>query len=167
MTESMQPESLAVPIGDYLAEHPFLSGFASAYLDMLAVHARVVQFAPSDYLLRERHEATEFYLIEQGRVALEIDGAARGRIVIETIEAGECLGWSWLFPPYKWHFSGRAIDAVQAIVLDGTKIREQCESDHSFGYEIMKRISSVVVQRLQATRLGLLDIYGDGKRGGV
>ncbi len=152
-------------IGDRLAAHPFLSGLGATHLDMLATHARSVHFAAGEYLLRERHAATVFYLIEQGRVALEINGGVRGQLLIETIESGECLGWSWLFPPYKWHFSGRAVDGVQAILLDGIRIREQCESDHSLGYEIMKRIAGVAIQRLQATRLGLLDVYGEGVRG--
>ncbi|MGO8949692.1 MAG: cyclic nucleotide-binding domain-containing protein [Ktedonobacterales bacterium] len=161
MTESTQP---VVPIGDHVAQHPFLRALDGEYLDLLAAHARVERFAPGTYLLRERHAAQVCYLIEHGRVALEINGAERGQIVVETIEAGECLGWSWLFPPFKWHFSGRAIDTVQAIVLDGVSIRELCESNRSFGYELMKRIAGVVIQRLQAARLGLLDIYGQGKR---
>ena len=165
--DSTQPAPPALPISQHLREHPFLLGLQSEYLDMLAIHARVVSFAPGAYLLSERQAASVFYLIEEGRVALETHGAARGRLMIETVEAGECLGWSWLFPPYKWHFSGRAIDTVRAIVLDGVRTREQCESNHSFGYEVMKRICGVVIARLQATRLGLLDIYGEGKRDGI
>jgi CRP/FNR family cyclic AMP-dependent transcriptional regulator len=146
-----------------LERHPFLRGLSGDYLGRLAGYARVEQFEAGTYILRERHPASRFYLLEEGRVALEIHGAQRGQIVIETIEAGECLGWSWLFAPYRWHFSGRAIDSVRALVLDGVQIRSICETDHSFGYEMMKRIAEVVMQRLQATRLGLLDIYTDGR----
>jgi CRP/FNR family transcriptional regulator, cyclic AMP receptor protein len=146
-----------------LARHPFLRGLPDDYLGRLAGFARVEQFPAGTYLLRERHPASCFYLLEEGRVALEIHGAQRGQIVIETIEAGECLGWSWLFAPYRWHFSGRAIDSVRSMVLDGVQIRSLCETDHSFGYEMMKRTAGVMMQRLQATRLGLLDVYTDGR----
>jgi CRP/FNR family cyclic AMP-dependent transcriptional regulator len=146
-----------------LERHPFLRGLPHDYLGRLAGYAHVEQLETGAYLLREGHPASRFYLLEEGRVALEIHGAQRGQIVVETIEAGECLGWSWLFAPYRWHFSGRAIDPIQTIVLDGAQIRSLCETDHSFGYEMMKRTAGVMMQRLQATRLGLLDVYTDGR----
>ena len=152
-------------IGDQLAEHPFLRHLDSKYLPVLAASAETAQFAPGSYLLRERRPANIFYLIQEGKVALEVNGAERGQIVIETIGAGECLGWSWLFPPYSWHFSARAMETVDTIALDGRELRAQCEADHSLGYEMMKRVAGVLVERLQATRFGLLDVYGERKRG--
>jgi CRP-like cAMP-binding protein len=158
-------EDTAPSIGDQLAEHPFLRQLDSRYLQLLAAAAEPVKFAPGSYLLRERHPATAFYLIQEGKVALEVNGAERGQIVIETIGAGECLGWSWLFPPYMWHFSARAMEAVVAVALDSREVRDQCEADHSLGYEMMKRVAGVLMLRLQATRFALLDVYGERKRG--
>jgi CRP-like cAMP-binding protein len=146
-----------------LARHPFLRDLPNDYLGRLTAYAWIEQFPYGTYLLREGHPASRFYLLEEGRVALEIHGAQRGQIVVETIEAGECLGWSWLFAPFRWHFSGRATEPVRAIVLDGLQIRSLCETDHSFGYEMMKRTAGVMMQRLQATRLELLDVYSDGR----
>jgi CRP/FNR family transcriptional regulator, cyclic AMP receptor protein len=156
----------SLSIDDQLAEHPFLRQLEGRYLHLLAAYAEPATFASGSYLLQERRPANVFYLIQEGKVALEVNGAERGQIVIETIGAGECLGWSWLFPPYTWHFSARAMETVVAIALDGRELRAKCEADHSLGYEIMKRIAGVLAQRLQATRLGLLDVYGDRKRGG-
>ncbi len=70
------------------------------------------------------------------------------------------LGWSWLFPPYRWHFSARVIEETRAIALDGVCLREKAEADHNFGFELMKRVAQIMVDRLQATRLQMLDIYG-------
>ena len=76
------------------------------------------------------------------------------------MEAGEVFGWSWLFPPYRWHFDVQALDLTRALVFDGQCLRAKCEADHDLGYALMQRFAQVIVQRLQATRLQLLDLYG-------
>jgi CRP/FNR family cyclic AMP-dependent transcriptional regulator len=96
---------------------------------------------------------------------LEAFAAQRGPITIETIEAGEVLGWSWLFPPYRWHFSARVVEPTRAIALDGVCLRSKGEADHDLGYELVKRVAQIMMQRLQATRLQLLDVYGVPTRG--
>jgi CRP/FNR family transcriptional regulator, cyclic AMP receptor protein len=70
------------------------------------------------------------------------------------------LGWSWLFPPYRWHFDASASAETSAVVLDGACLRGKCEDDASLGYRLMKRFAQLIQQRLQETRLQLLDVYG-------
>lgn len=148
-----------------LAAHPLFEGLEPRYLDLLTGCASNVRFESDAYLLREGEAANQFYLLREGRVALEVHAAERGQMTIETIETGEVLGWSWLFSPYQWHFSGRAIEPVRAIALDGACLRDKCEQDHDLGYELMKRFAAIIVERLQATRLQLLDIYSTQPRG--
>jgi CRP/FNR family cyclic AMP-dependent transcriptional regulator len=78
-------------------------------------------------------------------------------VVIGTVGTGEVLGWSWLFAPYYWMFEARAVTPVRAIFFYGSRLREQCETDHELGYQMMKRTSEVVIGRLQATRRRLLE----------
>ena len=85
--------------------------------------------------------------------------------MIETIEAGEVIGWSWLFPPYRWHFDARALTQVRATAFDGACLRGKCEEDSGLGYDLMSRFAQILIERLQWTRLRLLDVYGDGPRG--
>ena len=66
------------------------------------------------------------------------------------------LGWSWLFPPYYWHFDARAVELTEAVFLHGAPLREECEADHDLGYELVKRMAEVMLKRLQATRRQLL-----------
>jgi CRP/FNR family transcriptional regulator, cyclic AMP receptor protein len=143
-----------------LAGHPFFEGLEQPYLDLITSCASNVRFDAGEYLLREGEPADRFYLLRHGKVALETYAPPRGPITIETIEAGEILGWSWLFPPYHWHFSARALEPVQALALDGACLRGKIDMDHQLGYELMRRFAYVMVQRLQATRLQLLDVYG-------
>ncbi len=142
-----------------LAEHPFFKGLEPQYLKLITGCASNVRFDAGTYIFREGEPASQFFLIREGKVALEIHGAQRGPIEIETIETGEVLGWSWLFPPYRWHFSGRAIEPTRAIALDGVCLRTKAEEDPRLGYELMKRVAQIMMERLQATRMQVLDVY--------
>ncbi len=150
-----------------VAEHPFFEGLKPPYLQLITGCASNVRFDTGKYIFREGEDASQFYLIRQGKVALEIFAAQHGLITIETIEAGEVLGWSWLFPPYLWHFSGRVIEPARAIALDGKCLRTKGEADHDLGYELMKRVAQIMMERLQATRIRLLDIYSDRPGGSL
>lgn len=150
-----------------LAEHPFFAGLEERYMQLITGCAANARFQAGEYMFREGENASHFYIIRAGNVALETFAAPRGTITIETMEAGDVLGWSWLFPPYRWHFSARIVEPVRAITLDGLCLRTKGEADHDLGYELVKRMAQVMMQRLQATRLQLLDVYGASTRGGA
>jgi CRP-like cAMP-binding protein len=103
--------------------------------------------------------ADKFYLIREGRVAIEIDTASHHSITIQTIQGGNILGWSWLIPPHYNRFSGRATEDVRAIALDGKCLRGKCEENHDLGYELLKRLAAIFTQRLEETRQQLINIY--------
>jgi CRP/FNR family transcriptional regulator, cyclic AMP receptor protein len=145
-----------------VGEVPALSGLASAHRELVAGCAQNTRFEPGTYLFREGDAADSFYAIRHGSVALEIHVPARDAVIIETLRDGELIGWSWLFPPYRWHFDGRVVDRGSAITFDGECLRGKAEADHDLGYELMRRIAQVIIERLQATRLRLLDVYGVG-----
>jgi CRP/FNR family transcriptional regulator, cyclic AMP receptor protein len=149
-----------------LAEHPFFEGLDPRYMPLITGCASNVRFPSGEYIFREGEPSAHFYIIRHGNVALETHGAQRGRIIIETIEAGEVLGWSWLFPPYRWHFSARALQETRAIALDGACLRAKGEADHDLGYELVKRVARIMMERLQATRMQLLDVYNINRKAG-
>lgn len=144
-----------------LEEHPFLKGMSEAQIALLAGCASNVVFKPGQFIFREGESADAFYFIRQGKVQVETHIPHKGVLIIRTRTEGEILGWSWLVPPYRWHFDARAVDLTRAIALDGKCLRQKCEEDHDLGYEIMKRFSMVIAERLEATRLQLMDIYGN------
>jgi len=147
-----------------LAEHPFFAGLDKRHLEVLTGCASNVVFQEGHIIFREGEEANTFYLIREGKVALEIHAAGMGTITIQTLNSGDILGWSWLVPPYRWHFDARAIEATRAIAMDGECLRHKCEQDHDLGYELLKRFAEIITQRLQATRLQLLDVYSTRDR---
>lgn len=151
----MEKENLT----EVLRQHPFLHGLSDEHMQTLVGCASNVRFPEGAYLIREGELANKFFLIRTGRVALETDMSGRGAIRIQTSGPGEVLGWSWLISPYRWHFSGIAVTDTRVIALDGECLRNKCETDPRFGYEMLKRLALVMERRLEATRLQLLDAF--------
>ncbi len=147
-----------------LKEHPFLKGMTSKHIKLLVGCASNVAFKAGEYIFREGEDAEKFYFVRHGRVVVETFVPQKGAILIRSRHEGEILGWSWLVPPYKWHFDARAIEVTRAIALDGKCLRQKCEEDHDLGYEIMKRFALIIAERLEATRLQLMDIYGNSSQ---
>ena len=142
-----------------LAKHPFLKGLEPEHLKILVGCASNVRFNAGQFLAHEGEEANEFYMIREGKVAVQIQGAERGPIIVQTIGEGEVLGWSWLIPPYRWRFDVKALELTRAIALDGKCLRTKSEEDHDLGYELLRRFAGIIVERLEAARLQLLDVY--------
>jgi len=143
-----------------LAQHPFFQDMDPDHRRLMAGCASNVRFAASADLFREGETADQFYLIRHGRVALQVFVPGQGRITIDTLQAGDVLGWSWLFPPYLWHFDAQALELTRALAFDGECLRAKCDEDHDLGYTLMQRFARIMMQRLHATRLQLLDVYG-------
>ena len=142
-----------------LANHPFARGLNDRHLELLVGCASNIRFEAGQVVFREGEEANQFYLIREGKVAVELFASERGPINILTLGEGEVLGWSWLVPPYRWSFDAHAIESTRAIALDGKCLREKSERNHDLGYELLKRITVTMEERLQATRLQLLNVY--------
>jgi CRP-like cAMP-binding protein len=148
-----------------IAGHPFLAGMKPAHLEMLCECAMQTQFPKDQLIFREGDLANRFYLLEEGRVALESHAGGDRAVLIHTLGKGDVLGWSWLFPPYYWHFDARTLAPTKAIFFYGTRLRAQCEEDHDFGYELLKRMAEVVILRLQAARELRADSFRKGDLG--
>lgn len=139
-----------------VALHPFLAGMNRTQLALLTDCAMVVRFAPGQVIFREGERANRFYLIESGRVVLESNGRHSEPVTVDSVGAGELLGWSWMFPPHVWHFTARAVEPTVAIFFHGHILREYCERNQALGYELFKRMSAVMLKRLQAARHRML-----------
>jgi CRP/FNR family cyclic AMP-dependent transcriptional regulator len=141
-------------------EHAFFAGLDEGFCRLVCGCAKNVRFDAGQYLFHEGDPADVFYLLRHGRVALEVTAPERGPVTFQTVAAGEIVGVSWLIPPYRWTYDAKALELVRAISMDATCLRQKCEDDHDLGYEMMKRFVPVLVERLQATRLQILDVYG-------
>jgi CRP/FNR family transcriptional regulator, cyclic AMP receptor protein len=143
-----------------LGEHPFFRDLGPDFLELACGCAKNVRFEAGQYICREGEPADQFYLVRHGRVALQVFAPGRGALTFHTASDGEVFGFSWLVPPYRWTYDAKAVEPTRALAMDAACLRAKCESDHHLGYEIMKRFMSVLTQRLYATRMQLLDLYG-------
>jgi CRP-like cAMP-binding protein len=147
-------------IDQLIGQAPVFAGLEPAQVELIAGCAANQHVETGTLLVREGDPANRFFLIRRGSVALEVHAPGRGALTIETLSAGEAVGLSWLFEPYRWQLDGRALEPCELIGFDGACLRGKLEADHELGYELMRRFAAHLVDRLQATRLQLLDVYG-------
>ena len=146
-------------MAEILATHPLFKGLDDKATALLAGCARNEHFRAGSYLFRTDQAADRFYLIRAGDVALELAMPGRGRLVVQSVHEGQIVGASWILPPYRWRFDARALGDVRATGLDAACLRGKCDEDPALGYQVMQRFLPVVAERLQTTRLRLVDLY--------
>jgi len=144
-----------------IAELPVFQNLSPDYLELITGCASNVRFDEGHVVFREGEPADAFYAVRHGKVAIDVFVPQRGAVTIQTVSAGDVLNWSWLFPPHVNQYDARCLTLVRALAFDGACLRGKCEEDHSLGYELMKRFARIMIERVRATRLQLLDIYGN------
>ena len=145
---------------EVLAGHPLFRDLAPEHLQVLLSCACMSTLNEGEYLFREGDGSSRFYAVIDGRVALELHVPGRGPVVLQTLGAGELIGWSWLVPPFRKQFDARAVQKCRLVQVEGDKVRTECQRDSNLGYALLSRVSQVMSQRLQATLLQLVDMYG-------
>ncbi len=143
-----------------LEGHAFFAGLPERAIDLAAQHADPRKFGPGEVLFEEGGSAELMFLITRGHVAIEIHAPNRGPIVVETLSPGHVVGLSWVAEPFRYRFDARAIDEVEGVVVDSAPLRVALAADPEIGYPFLERLSAVILERLQATRVRLLDLYG-------
>jgi CRP/FNR family transcriptional regulator, cyclic AMP receptor protein len=152
-------------IAELTGDAPALAGLAPRHLELIAGCGANARVRAGQALFGAGDPADQFFLIRQGSVALELAVPQREPVTIGTLHDGELVGWSWLFEPYRWTFDAQAVEDTSLIAFDGACLRAKCEADHELGYQLMRRFAAVLVDRLQATRIQLLDVYGGNRVG--
>jgi CRP-like cAMP-binding protein len=144
-----------------VAALPLFQGLRPAHMQLISGCAANVRCEAGEFLGREGQPADKFWVIRQGRVALEIHAPGRGPLTVQTIGEGDVVGWSWLVPPYQLRFDVHAVTSTRALMFDGKCLRGKFANDPELGYEMMQRFSRVILRRLEAMSIQLLDLYGD------
>ncbi len=144
-----------------ISEHPLFRGLDESFISYVTGCAKNARFRAGEVIFSEGQPADWFYLVRSGQVALEVQVPSRGPVVVQTVHDGEILGLSWLVPPYKWSLGARAVEPTRAVVMSAECLRNKCDEDPALGFALLKRMASVMTERLQATRLRVLDVYGN------
>ena len=142
-----------------LKEHDFFRGMSPAHLELIAGCGSNVVYQGGDHLCQQGDAADHFFILREGMVSIELEMPHGEVLAIQTVDAGSVLGWSWLFEPYRWSFDVRAVEPVRAIALDGRCLRGKLGDDPVLAADLMKRFCAIMTDRLEATRLQLVDMY--------
>ncbi len=149
-------------IDEALAAHPFFEDLDPGLRRRFAACSQPVGFPADATILRHGGSADRLYALTSGRVAVGLRTPARGLQVIETLQSGDILGWSWLFPPYRWNFDAVALKPVTAIEVGTACIRSVLDTDPAAAAVIYRNVGAAMADRLQSARLRLADIFGEG-----
>jgi CRP/FNR family transcriptional regulator, cyclic AMP receptor protein len=137
---------------DTFATHEFLSKLDDRCLMDLASGVRPFAVAAGGYLGRRDQPANAFYLIQAGTVLVGDEQPDGELAPLMTIGPGGVVGWSWLVPPHRWHFTCRAETPVQGLMFDAAWLRDRCEQNHELGYHLLKELLGALAGRLVASR---------------
>ena len=148
-------------VQQYLEQHCFTRELPASVRETVAQHSRLQEFPAGAWLFREGSPAEEFHLVVTGRVAVSMHAPGAGEQVVDTVEACETVGWSWLVPPYRWFFDARAVTDVTAVTVDAAALRARADDDSAVGYALLRQVNTVMLARLQAARVRLADVYGE------
>jgi CRP/FNR family transcriptional regulator, cyclic AMP receptor protein len=140
---------------ELLAAQPFLKGLTEHQLGLLAPLAHQSMFHAGNRVFHEGSPADRFWILTDGRVELDTEVPGYENLVIETLEAGSVLGWSWMFPPYRWHFGATAVATTYTLTFSGALVTALCRRDPALGYDLSMRFLQVMGDRLQTTRMRL------------
>lgn len=141
-------------------DHPFLRGFTPHQRQMLDEISTPVEFLADEFLVRQGKIDERFFLVHSGLVAIQTYSVARGSLTLDSVGDGECVGWSWVIPPYRTHFDAVAYEPVSATAIDAVALRQLCNQECKFGFMVLQKMVQIMEQRLQAARLMLVDFYG-------
>ncbi|WP_200841636.1 cyclic nucleotide-binding domain-containing protein [Actinomadura sp. K4S16] len=142
-----------------LAEERFFAGMPGSHLAALAATATAMDVPAGHRFFEEGWAAGHFWLLRSGTVALDLQVPGRGAVVVETLPPSSVLGWSWMFPPHIWRFGAVSLGPVRALRFEGAEVRELCAADLRLGYDLTLRFGAVLLDRLEATRVRVLDLY--------
>jgi CRP/FNR family transcriptional regulator, cyclic AMP receptor protein len=142
-----------------IASHPFCAGLDAAAVTTLADGASELSFTTGDLVLQHGHDADAMYLLLEGDVSVEVADPAHETLTIETLHAGDPLGWSWLYPPHTWAFDARCLGPTRTVRLDAGHLRRLIDQDPAFGRDLALRMGRVVVERLQFARAQLVEAH--------
>ena len=150
---------MATEIEGILAEQPFFAGLKAADLSFLANAAERRPLRKDQILFRYGAPADEFYLVLSGSVTLEVAAIEGPALVLQSVGTGAVLGWSWLIPPYKWSFQARSNEETEVLAFDGKAVLARCEADPAFGYDVLKRFSTLMSERLGYARERMMEAW--------
>lgn len=146
-------------VAEFVHQHPLFNGMDPARVDFIAGCGSLQRFAEGELIARENQPADSFYLLLEGRAAIEVHHPNQPAVPVMTLGANDVVGWSWLIPPYRWEFDIRAVTPLRTVQFDGRCLRDKCEADTAMGFDLLRRLLATMAARVHQSRFQSLDVY--------
>ena len=117
---------------------------------------RMERYEPNAVIFNEGAEARKFYLVEEGRVAVESLLDRGMRFPISVVSAGQAFGWSALVPPHLYTATVVALSNLRVIAIERERLLTQMQANTSFGLTIMQNVASIISSRLRSLEFTLV-----------
>ncbi len=150
---------------DTLKASEFFEGLETGHLEKMGNLCRGYSYREGEMIFKEGDEATELYVLTNGRVALEmavhpVPDRPAIPTAVEVITKSEIFGWSALVEPYIYTLSARCMTNCTVLAIKGDMLRKVMADDAGLGFELMKRLARLISLRLTHTRLRLTSGLG-------
>lgn len=148
---------MTATIANYLSDLDFFKELPREYIEFLGSKAEWQRYAEDKVLFRIGDSASSFYVVGKGAIQLEVPAISGPTLEVEHLGPDQVLGWSWLIPPYRWNFNARTEAESELLMVEGSPVLERCERDAEFGYQLLKRFSALMSERLNVARQKMID----------
>lgn len=145
---------------ELLRRYAIFGGLPQEVFEAIAQFSDELTLEEDTYLFEQNEPAEEFILVLSGSVDLLMDMDEEGekRNEIETVVAGEFVGWSAIIEPNVYTLSAATTEESQLIIIDAVKFRELLEANHEWGYLVMQRVAKSMGTRLTNMRMRLMSL---------
>lgn len=153
----MNEKTATTKIRETISANRFFAGMKEDHLDFLVKNARLTHADSGEVLFRQGQPAKSFYLMLDGAVTVGVPAIQGPGLPLQELIGGQMIGWSWLIEPYRWDFQASVISTAELIEFNGEAILEHCEEDNTFGYDLFKRFTGLMSERLTSARRKMMD----------
>jgi CRP/FNR family transcriptional regulator, cyclic AMP receptor protein len=127
-------------------------------LKALAEIAREESVAAGRQVFGEGDPADTLSLIVDGEVDIRYMLGSNEARVVDTLIAGDLLGWSALVAPHRMTGIATTCKPTRLLRIQAKPLRELCEHDPLLGYRLSTQVIRLLADRLEGTRAQLATV---------
>jgi CRP/FNR family transcriptional regulator, cyclic AMP receptor protein len=146
---------------EVLRRFPFFSGLDADQLKAIAMMADEVKYQAGEWIIEEDEPADTLYFILKGEVHIfiNIDAAGETRTAMTVLTAGETIGWAALLSEIESrNASAETQTDTTVVAIDGEKLRQLLDNDHTLGYTVMQHTAETIYEHLRFTNYQLISL---------
>lgn len=132
-------------------------------LEALAQISRLKEFEPGQLLIEEGSRGEDIYLLQEGRVGVEIQMplTPQKRVELYIGKRGDIFGEISFLDGFPRSASVRAKTKATVLVVDGAKLKDLMEKDQPLSLMLLRNLALVLCSRLRGMDLQLRNVLSE------